>query len=264
VNRPPSRPRVIVSVTASVDGRVALNRSSVLLHEPAGAVWQALHRPGARRLIQERQAQIERDHHPQAVLEGSGTFVTEHDVPPELPDTDLDRATLLEPSLPERDNCRWFVVVDGRGRVRWTHKGDAHSRLLVLVSRGSPIRYLAYLRREGIPYLVAGDQHVDLALALRLLGSLLGVTCVVSEAGGGLNGALLREGLVDELHVVLIPTLVAGRDTPAMFDGAPLSAGEMPPSLRLVHVRSTADGAVWLHYAVAEGSPAAKRTSPDA
>jgi len=251
----PDRPRVIVSLTASVDGRMALNRSSVLLDDTAGAVWRSLHPTGAQYLIEQRRAQIDRDHHPQVVLEGSGTFVTEIDDPaPELPETDLDVSTLFEPYLPEeRTDCRWFVVVDGRGRIRWTQKGDADTRLLVLVSRSTSRRYLAYLRREEIPYLVTGSEQVDLALALKLMGTLLGVSCVVSEAGGGLNGALLRAGLVDELHLVLLPTLIGGRDTPSTFDGAPLVTGKIPASLRLVDVQTTSDGVVWLHYTVAHG-----------
>ena len=245
------RPYVVVSVTASVDGRVALSRSSVLLDAAAGAIWGALHPAGAEELIAKRRAQIESQHHPQAVLEGSGTFVVESaDPPTALPDADEDLATLLQDHLPGPTDCQWFVVVDGRGRMRWTHKGDENTRLLLLVSRSTPPGYLAYLRREQIPYLVAGEGPVDLALALTRLRTLLGVTCVVSEAGGGLNGALLRAGLVDELHLVLLPALIGGRDTPTTFDGPPLTAEELPTALRCLDVRTTSDGAVWLHYAV--------------
>lgn len=247
----PERPYVIVSVIASADGRVALDRSRVLLDAEAGGVWRSLHPAGADELISQRREEIEARLHPQAILEGSGTFVTESAGPPAaLPGTDLDPSTLLQPYLPGATDCRWFVVVDGQGRVRWTHKGDAEMRLLVLVTETTPADYLAYLRREQIPYLVAGRGRVDLALALRRLKTLLGVTCVVSQAGGGLNGALLRAGLVDEFHVVLLPTLIGGRETPAVFDGPPLGIGELPTSLRLANVQSSADGAVWLHYAV--------------
>jgi riboflavin biosynthesis pyrimidine reductase len=72
----------------------------------------------------------------------------------------------------------------------------------------------------------------------------------VSEAGGGLNGALLRAGLVDELHLVLLPTLIGGHATPATFDGPPLAAEDLPTPLRLLDSHVSADDTVWLHYQV--------------
>jgi len=249
---PARRPWVVVSVTASVDGRVALNRSTTLMDEVAADVWRLLHPAGAEQVLAERRALIESAFHPEVVLEGSGTFVTDRAEPPAgLPPANVRASTLLEHYLPEPADCRWFVVVDSRGRIRWTYTGDAGTRLLVLVSRSTPIDYLAYLRRQGIPYVVAGGDRVDLPLALSLLAELLGVTCVVSEAGGGLNGALLRAGLVDEFHLVLLPSLIGGRDTPGTFDGAPLLPGQIPTPLRLRDVQSTTDGVVRLHYEAA-------------
>ena len=122
----------------------------------------------------------------------------------------------------------------------------------MLVCRSTPPAYLAYLRRKEIPYLVAGADRVDLPLALALLKARLGASCVISEAGGGLNGALLRAGLVDELHLVLLPALIGGRDTPTTFDGPPLRLAEQILPLRLLNVRTSEDGAVWLHYVAAE------------
>lgn len=145
-----------------------------------------------------------------------------------------------------------FAVVDGRGRVTWTHKGDTETSLLILVSRGTPLPYLAYLRREQIPYLLAGDGRVDLGHALTKIHSQLGAECLISEAGGGLNGALLRAGLVDELHVVTIPALVGGRDTPSIMDGLPLEPGSIPPRLRTIDVRVGTHGTIWAHYEVVD------------
>ena len=227
-----------------------------MLQDEAAAVWRSLHPAGAAAIIAARRTQIESRHHPQAILEGSGTFVTETDAPPPaLPPAGPGVAALLEPSLPEVTGGRWFVVVDGRGRVRWTYKGDAGTRLLVLVCRTTPVDYLAYLRREQIPYLVAGSGPVDLALALQMMKASLGVTCVLAEAGGGLNGALLRAGLVDELHLVLLPTLIGGWDAPTAFDGQPLHLSDIPTPLRLLNVQTSTDGVVWLHYDVAASVP---------
>lgn len=201
----PDRPRVVVSMTASVDGRVALNRTSRLLDADAGRVWRSLHPAGADELIEARRAEIERRYSPEAVLEGSGSLVADTDGPlTGLPAPTQGEADLYDDFLPATGHTRWFVVVDGRGRVGWTYKGDETTRLLVLASRATPTAYLAWLRRDEIPYLVAGGGPVDLDLALRRLSARLGVSCVVSEGGGGLNGTLLRAGLVDELHLVLL------------------------------------------------------------
>lgn len=258
----PERARLLVSVTTSADGRIALNRSGVLMDPEAADIWRSLHPAGAKRLIAERGQAIESSFQPEAILEGSGTFVTESaDPPPALPAAGTDAATLLNDHVPGTTDCRWFVVVDSRGRIRWTITGEGSTRLLVLVSRTTPLAYLAYLRREEIPYLVTGQERVDLRLALQRLKSRLGVQWVVSQAGGGLNGALLRAGLVDEVHLVLLPALIGGRDTPAIFDGPSLGTGESGVLLRLLASATTDDGAVWLHYAV-DGSADEAVSSP--
>ena len=137
--------------------------------------------------------------------------------------------------------------------------------MLVLVARATPRPYLAYLRAESISYLVAGEQQVDLGAALRQMREKLAVTCVVSNAGGGLNGALLRAGLVDAVDLLVAPALVGGMGTQSIFDGVPLGAGEMPTQLRLVSAHE-ADGLLRLRYGVigAEGRPRREVTPPAA
>ncbi len=244
-----ARPRVVISVTATADGRVALSRAERLVDEDVRRRWTAAWPPDTADLLARRSDAIDRRHHPTVVLEGSGTFVADDDGPLELPVTTTPAEELWTDFLPHR-TPRWFVVVDGRGRVAWTRKGDSTTSLLVVTSRATPLPYLAHLRRERIPYLVAGTDGVDLEAALVKIRERLGAGCVVSEAGGGLNGALLRAGLVDELHVVTVPTLVGGLGTPSVADGSPLPPCAAPTPLRVVDVRVGANGTTWAHYEV--------------
>jgi riboflavin biosynthesis pyrimidine reductase len=78
----------------------------------------------------------------------------------------------------------------------------------------------------------------------------LGVTCVISEAGGGLNGALLRADLIDELHLILLPTAIGGATVPTLFDGPELLPNTLPTALHLLSTSTTPDGVLSLRYEV--------------
>ncbi|WP_129668046.1 RibD family protein [Phytoactinopolyspora endophytica] len=251
------RPRVVVSVDASVDGRVTLRRDRLLMDEDASLEWGSLHPPSAQVLGDMRSSQIANLYRPQAVLEGSGSLVTESAGPltglsaefhgP----ADVLYTDFLPPEVVEGpDHEKWFTVVDSRGRVRWHTKNGGGFDVLALVARTTPVEYLAYLRQERICYLVVGEERVDLTTALRRMHDQLGVTCVVSTAGGGLNGALLRAGLVDEIHLLVFPAAIGGRDTPTLFDGPELADGESPTRLRLLFAHAETDGMLWLRYEV--------------
>jgi 2,5-diamino-6-(ribosylamino)-4(3H)-pyrimidinone 5'-phosphate reductase len=246
------RPRVIICTSASVDGRVTLAPDVLLLY--GDERWQAA--AGSSDMFD----WLKFTHKPQATLEGSGSFVLDSAEPEPLPAVEGDRDLLYEDFLPDavvqRPGHRgWFTAVDGRGRIRWAYKewpdeAWAGWHLLVLAAHHTPPEYLAYLRREDIPYLIAGDERVDLRLALEKMGDRLGVECVISTAGGRLNGALLRAGLVDEINVELFPAVIGGRETPSLFDAPALQPDEWPTRLELISARVQTDGNVWMRYRV--------------
>ncbi len=247
------QPKLIVHSLASLDGRLTLAPDVLLLYgDPR---WQAV--AGSSEGVY---GWIQATYQPQALLEGSGSLVLPDQPIEPLPPVQGDEAALFSDYLPESllnrpGGIRWLTVVDSRGRVRWLYKefpGEewAGWHLLVLVARATSAAYLAYLRREGIPYLVVGEERVDLGRALQTLGQKLGVPCVVSTAGGQLNGALLRAGLIDEVSVEFFPAIIGGRGTPALFDAPPLRPEEQPTRLKLLDSQVRPDGKIWLRYSV--------------
>lgn len=82
------------------------------------------------------------------------------------------------------------------------------------------------------------------------MADLLGVETVLSTAGGRLNGALLRAGLVDEINVDLFPAVIGGMRTPSLFDSPKLQPGELPVRLGLLSCHTQKNGQVSLRYRV--------------
>lgn len=255
-----SKPRVIVCNSASVDGKLAVSPGVLLLH--GDERWQAIEAWGSTEGAISAFEELKSIHNPQATLEGSGSFVREGDEVEPLPPFEGDSEALYQDFLPDAVVRRaghrgWFTAVDGRGRVRgWIKEGKAFGEnwegwhLLVLVGHHTPPEYLAYLQRENVPYLVAGEGQVDLRLALEKMKSKLDVACVLSTAGGKLNGALLRAGLVDEVNIEFFPAIIGGSNTPSLFGAPALEPDEWPTRLKLISAHVQVEGRVWLRYQV--------------
>lgn len=94
-----------------------------------------------------------------------------------------------------------------------------------------------------------GDGEVDLAALLQRMAG-RGWRRVLCEGGPGLNGRLLRAGLVDELFLTIAPTLV-GVSEHRITDGGELPAAPVP--LELVELRHH-ESELLLRYRVA-GDP---------
>ena len=85
---------------------------------------------------------------------------------------------------------------------------------------------------EVTEVIVAGDEHVDLQLAVRVLHE-RGLTRLLCEGGPSLLAAMLRQGLLDELCLTL---------TPLLLGTSPQLLSEPLPAPRRLDLLSLVDG----------------------
>jgi len=148
-----------------------------------------------------------------------------------------------------------FAIVDnahltGSG-VRWL---CARCRQLVVITSNEA--HPAFAVGEDSPSVMLRER-LSLAHALRRLRAGCGCERLTIQSGGSLNAALVREGLVDFVDVVVAPVLVGGRDTPTLLDGPALaSVGELSKlcPLELLGCEAMQESYVRLRYKVARSS----------
>lgn len=226
-------PEVVLTVAASVDGRITLGRHQRLLDPNVSERWASI---GGSGVFVGRSDEIGAT----VFLEGSGSFVDVDAEAPRWPAATTADPELWRDHLP-RTASKWFVVADGRGRVEWTYTGDAETALHVLVCRATPSGYLQRLRDLGVGYFVVGDRHVDLRAALARMRKVFRADRVIADFGGTMNASLLRQGLVAVIDIVSLPGLIGGAGTPSVMDGPELALDEWPIRLKLLDIRVEQD-----------------------
>lgn len=96
-------------------------------------------------------------------------------------------------------------------------------RPLILTSADAPAERRSKLA-DIADVIVAGDDRVDLDVAVKLLGE-RGHTVILSEGGPRLNGQLVANELVDEWNMTLSPVLAAGDSARTAVGSPPGVAG---------------------------------------
>jgi 2,5-diamino-6-(ribosylamino)-4(3H)-pyrimidinone 5'-phosphate reductase len=106
----------------------------------------------------------------------------------------------------------FWVLSDSKGKL----KGLLHvfrrscycKDVIVLVTNKTPVEYIDYLKERNYSIITAGDERLDFRAALDKLAMYYNVKSVVTDSGGGLTSILLKEGLVDEVMLLVSPVIV--------------------------------------------------------
>lgn len=113
------------------------------------------------------------------------------------------------------------VIVSGSGSVNPRAKIFKHcfSPIIILTTRRAKASRLKQLRALADEVKICGRQEINFRVALRWLRKKWGVRRLLCEGGGELNDALIRAGLVNELHLTICPKIFGGRRAPTIADG---------------------------------------------
>jgi riboflavin biosynthesis pyrimidine reductase len=114
----------------------------------------------------------------------------------------------------------------------------------VLVAKNTPREYIDYLQARHYDFFASGEEQVDLPQALAWMVDCFGIRTVMTDAGSGLTNALLNQGLVDQISLLTLPTVV-GRAAQNLFQQV-----TNPVKLSLVTSKAYPGGYIWSLYQV--------------
>lgn len=129
------------------------------------------------------------------------------------------------------DSDNYCVVVDTKGSLLWTHPKELNQPLIVITTMSVKKDYLDYLESERISWIAVGEKQIDLVHACEILAREFGIERMAIVGGGHINAGFLREGLLDEVSLVVGPAIDGRAGMTALFDG--LDAQKEPTPLKL-------------------------------
>lgn len=193
------KPHVVMHMMSSIDGRIVT------------ANWPK--NPGVSGIYE----RIHEDLSGDAWIVGRATMAefAKGEPRPLTADKAFPRETWKEPNA---NKGPYGIALDRHGKLH-LNMGDANGDPLIMVLTTSVSDdHLAELRRDGISYIFAGDTDIDLERALQTLASEFAIERLLLEGGGGINGAFLTAGLIDEISLVLMPLADGTKEMPTLFD----------------------------------------------
>jgi riboflavin biosynthesis pyrimidine reductase len=157
-----------------------------------------------------------------------------------------------ERHLGNRDGRTLAIGIDPSGRVHFGKDNVGSDHAVAVLGEQVSDAHLAELREDGASYLFAGAKGDDLASAMTQLAALFSARTPLLEGGGGINGAFLKHGLIDEFSTLIFPAVdgVVGSQCIVDYHGPEGDRPGAGQSLRLTHCETLEGGMVWLRHAV--------------
>ena len=139
----------------------------------------------------------------------------------------------------------YLIAIDTSGKLRWPHNQFDGMPLLVITSEDCSKEYIDTLTKQYISWIAVGKGSIDLKRAMEILRAEFGVERLSLTGGGHINGAFLKEGLIDEVSMMWCPGIDGRKGMASVFDG--LDSDFPPTKLQLVSVEKMGE-TIWAKY----------------
>lgn len=161
-----------------------------------------------------------------------------------------DKAANPQTFIANREAGRAMLVIDPQGKIKYEDNKADGDDIITILSEQVSEDYLTFLREKGISYLFAGADGKDIAGAMETLGTEFGMTKILLEGGGIINGTFLKAALIDELSLMIYPGIDGLHSRPSIFDylGNDDENPSEGQSLELLSNQTLEDGIILLHY----------------
>jgi riboflavin biosynthesis pyrimidine reductase len=165
---------------------------------------------------------------------------------------DTDETFPRENWFASREGNIFGVVLDEQGKIVWGRGDIGGDPIVVVLTEAVSDAHLAGLRADGVSYVFAGSETIDLHAVPEILHRELGVNTLLVEGGGTANGEFLRAGLIDEISMALCPAIDGAAGAPSLFHSGEGDADVRAPltGLTLTHHEVLPGGEIWLRYRV--------------
>ncbi|WP_300646191.1 dihydrofolate reductase family protein [uncultured Duncaniella sp.] len=148
-----------------------------------------------------------------------------------------------------RTSSRLFITIDPDADIFFTSNCLRGDNILVILGKNATNDYLASLEEKGVSYIVTDDIR-NLRKSLDLVREHFKIETVSLQGGGIIDGAMLAQGLINELSLVIYPGIDGLTTAPSIFEY--LGHSEERPAdgqaLELISMEQMPHGIVWLRY----------------
>ena len=117
------------------------------------------------------------------------------------------------------------IIVSGSGSIDLSAEIFKHkfSPIIILTTNRATIKTRQSLQALGAIVKICGRNQINFRTAFRWLRQEWNVRRLLCEGGGELHNAIVRAGLLNELHLTISPKIFGGRNAPTLADGTGFS-----------------------------------------